>query len=79
VGLKIIAKRDIIVQIEIWDRWDYGRVWGGEYSAEVWSAHPFNPRHNNSQWLEEQEISGGEIIELKTPEEGHWMVVVSSR
>jgi hypothetical protein len=33
----------------------------------------------NSQWLEEQEISGGEIIELKTPGEGHWIVVVSSR
>jgi hypothetical protein len=33
----------------------------------------------NSQWLEEQEISGGEIIELKAPGEGHWIVVVSSK
>lgn len=47
------AKRDIIVQIEIWDRWDYGRVWGGAYSAEAWSAHPFNPRHNINYTAEE--------------------------
>jgi hypothetical protein len=44
--IEMTARRDIIVQIEIWDRWDYGRVWGGAYSAEAWSAHPFNPRHN---------------------------------
>lgn len=79
MGLKIIAQLDIIVQIEICDRWDYGRVWEGAYSAEAWYADPFNPRHNNSQWLEEQEISGGDIIELKAPGEGHWIVVVFSR
>jgi hypothetical protein len=44
--IEMTARRNIIVQIEIWDRWDYGRVWGGVYSAEAWSAHPFNPRHN---------------------------------
>ena len=33
----------------------------------------------NRQWLEEQEISGGEIIELKAPGEGNWVVVVSSK
>jgi hypothetical protein len=50
--LKMTAERDIIVQIEIWDRWDYGEVWGGAYSAEAWSGHPFNPR-NNINYTEE--------------------------
>ena len=44
--LRMTAERDIIVQIEIWDRWDYGEVWGGAYSAEAWDAHPFNPGNN---------------------------------
>ena len=45
--LDMTAQRDIIVQIEIWDRWDYGEVWGGRaYEAEGWSAHPFNPKNN---------------------------------
>ena len=44
--IEMTAQRNIIVQIEIWDRWDYGRVWGGAYSAEAWSAHPFNPKNN---------------------------------
>ena len=50
--LRMTAERDIIVQIEIWDRWDYGEVWGGAYSAEAWSAHPFNPK-NNMNYSEE--------------------------
>jgi hypothetical protein len=44
--IEMTAQRDIIVQIEIWDRWDLGRVWGGAYSAEAWSAHPYNPKNN---------------------------------
>jgi hypothetical protein len=44
--LDMTAARDIIVQIEIWDRWDYGTVWGGAYKAEAWSGHPFNPKNN---------------------------------
>lgn len=51
--IEMTAQRDIIVQIEIWDRWDYGQVWGGAYSAEAWSAHPFNPRHNINYTAEE--------------------------
>jgi hypothetical protein len=52
--LKMTAERDIIVQIEIWDRWDYGVVWGGgAYRAEAWSAHPFNPK-NNVNYTSEQ-------------------------
>ena len=32
------AKRDIIVQIEVWDRFDYTRV--------NWPPHPYNPKNN---------------------------------
>jgi hypothetical protein len=39
-------ERDIIVQIELWDRWDYGEIWGGAYVAEGWVAHPYNPKNN---------------------------------
>lgn len=31
-------KRDIIVQIEVWDRFDYAR--------ENWLSHPYNPKNN---------------------------------
>jgi len=50
--LRMTAERDIIVQIEIWDRWDMGEVWGGAYTAEAWAAHPYNPR-NNMNYTEE--------------------------
>lgn len=36
--LKETQKRDIIVQIEVWDRFDYSR--------NHWPAHPFNPQNN---------------------------------
>ena len=32
------AKRDIIVQIEVWDRFDY--------STDKWPGHPYNPKNN---------------------------------
>jgi purine nucleosidase len=54
--LNMTARRDIIVQIEIWDRWDYGEVWGGAYKAEAWSAHPFNPKNNINYTAEETNL-----------------------
>lgn len=36
--LKETAKREIIVQIEIWDRFDYSRT--------NWLPHPYNPKNN---------------------------------
>lgn len=36
--LEMTYERDIIVQIEIWDRFDYAR--------EPWSRNPFNPNNN---------------------------------
>lgn len=36
--LKETSKRDIIVQIEVWDRFDYSR--------ENWPPHPYNPENN---------------------------------
>ncbi|MGH9160511.1 MAG: hypothetical protein ACRD2X_11085 [Vicinamibacteraceae bacterium] len=36
--LRWTAERDIIVQIEVWDRFDY--------SLENWTPHPYNPKNN---------------------------------
>ncbi len=36
--LQETARRNIIVQIEVWDRFDYSR--------EHWPPHPYNPRNN---------------------------------
>jgi hypothetical protein len=38
-------KRDIIVQIEVWDRFDYTR--------ENWPIHPYNPQNNENYTAEE--------------------------
>jgi purine nucleosidase len=54
--LEMTAQRDILVQIEIWDRWDYGEVWGGAYKAEAWAAHPFNPKNNINYTAEETNL-----------------------
>jgi hypothetical protein len=43
--LKETEKRDIIVQIEVWDRFDYAR--------ENWLPHPFNPKNNVNYTSEE--------------------------
>jgi hypothetical protein len=36
--LALTAARDVIVQIEVWDRFDYSR--------EFWTPHPYNPANN---------------------------------
>ncbi len=36
--LALTAARDIVVQIEVWDRFDYSR--------QHWDPHPFNPKNN---------------------------------
>ena len=43
--LKETEKRNIIVQIEVWDRFDYAR--------NNWSPHPFNPKNNVNYTTEE--------------------------
>lgn len=43
--LKETAKRDIIVQIEVWDRFDYAR--------ENWLPHPYNPTNNINYTFEQ--------------------------
>jgi len=40
--LRETAKRDIVVQLEVWDRFDYTDNGG----SERWQAHPYNPRNN---------------------------------
>ncbi|MGD8240517.1 MAG: hypothetical protein PVH68_18320, partial [Armatimonadota bacterium] len=36
--LRLTHERDVIVQIEVWDRFDYSR--------DNWTVHPYNPRNN---------------------------------
>jgi hypothetical protein len=43
--LKETNKRDIIVQIEVWDRFDYAR--------NHWPIHPYNPKNNINYTSEE--------------------------
>ncbi len=43
--LKETQKRDIIVQIEVWDRFDYSR--------DTWSSNPYNPQNNINYTFEE--------------------------
>lgn len=43
--LRLTSKLNIIVQIEIWDRFDYSR--------ENWSPHPYNPANNINYSYEE--------------------------
>ena len=40
--LRETAQRDIVVQIEIWDRFDYTDSGG----SDRWQIHPYNPRNN---------------------------------
>lgn len=47
--LKETAKRDIIVQIELWDRFDY--------SQKNWPPHPYNPDNNINYSKEESGFS----------------------
>jgi hypothetical protein len=46
--LKETAIRDIIVQIEVWDRFDYTR--------ENWPPHPYNPTNNINYSFEESSL-----------------------
>jgi hypothetical protein len=55
--LEMTAERDIIVQIEIWDRWDYSGDREPHYRAYGWSAHPFNPKNNINYTSEQTGLS----------------------
>ena len=47
--LKETARRDIIVQIEVWDRFDYSR--------NHWPPHPYNPGNNINYTAEESGLA----------------------
>ena len=47
--LKWTSERDIIVQIEVWDRFDYSDSGG----SDRWSRHPYNPKNNVNYTAEE--------------------------
>jgi len=44
------AERDIIVQIEVWDRFDY--------STRNWEPHPYNPKNNVNYTCEQSGFAG---------------------
>lgn len=46
--LKLSKERNIIVQIEIWDRFDHAR--------EQWQTDPFNPKNNVNYTYEEAKL-----------------------
>ena len=46
--LKETSKRNIIVQIEVWDRFDYSR--------ENWPPHPYNPANNVNYTMQESRL-----------------------
>ena len=43
--LQLCAERDIILQIELWDRFDFAR--------EPWQDNPYNPKNNGNYTVEE--------------------------
>ena len=47
--LRWTAEREIIVQIEVWDRFDYSDHRG----SNNWSRHPYNPKNNVNYTVEE--------------------------
>jgi hypothetical protein len=47
-ALNLTAERDIIMQIEMWDRFDYAR--------DYWQLNPFNPRNNINYTEEESKL-----------------------
>jgi hypothetical protein len=53
--LEMTAARGILVQIEIWDRVDFGRDHVA-YPARGWSAQPYNPKNNVNYTVEESKL-----------------------
>ena len=49
----LTGRRDIIVQIEIWDRFDYTDSRG----SDRWQIHPYNPRNNVNYTYEESSFA----------------------
>jgi len=47
--LRWTAERDIIVQIEVWDRFDY--------STKNWPPHPYNPKNNINYTTEQSGLA----------------------
>lgn len=52
--LQETEKRDIIVQIEVWDCWDTGvNAFGPE---KYWESNPYNPKNNINYTIDESEL-----------------------
>lgn len=51
--LRESARRDVIVQIEVWDRFDYTDSGG----SDRWQIHPYNPRNNVNYTYEQSDFA----------------------
>ncbi len=51
--LRMTEQRDIIVQIEVWETWDY---YANHEPQGGWSRHPFNPKNNINYTVEEAKL-----------------------
>jgi hypothetical protein len=51
--LRMTTERDIIVQIEVFDRFDFAADRAPHYPGLGWSAQPFNPKNNTNYTAEE--------------------------
>lgn len=51
--LKMAYDRDVIVQVEIWETWNYYMNGGEGYPKRGWGLNPFNPLNNVNYTLEE--------------------------
>ncbi|HUS90296.1 MAG TPA: hypothetical protein VM695_00555 [Phycisphaerae bacterium] len=47
--LRLTAEREVIVQIEVWDRFDYSR--------DNWPGHPYNPKNNVNYTAEQSGLA----------------------
>ncbi|MEO1973744.1 MAG: putative collagen-binding domain-containing protein [Pirellulaceae bacterium] len=80
--LRETGRRDIIVQIEIWDRFDYTDSRG----SNRWQIHPYNPRNNVNYTYEESSFAkrypdhpgaNKQPFFFTTPKQRHNQVVLS--
>lgn len=79
--LKLSADRDIIVQLEIFDRFDLHQAESLQENSEIrgivntgWEAHPWNPDRNINYTSESSGLRGGTIDDMKDDNELYYSV-----
>jgi hypothetical protein len=74
--LRLCRERDVIVQIELWDPWDYfkstGLLRGSDTKAIGWESCPYNPAMNVKYTAAESGFAEKiDVYPLRTPGK-HW-------